>query len=56
MALSADLLITNARVFSADPSNPWAEAVGVGGNRIVFVVPGSAAASDSYAPARALAE
>ena len=47
MAQSADLLITNARVFTADPLNPWAEAVAVGGKRIAFV--GSAADAQSFA-------
>ncbi len=37
MALLADLLITNARVWTADPANPWAEAVALRGNRIIFV-------------------
>ncbi len=37
MASAVDLLITNARVYTADPANPWAEAVAVAGNRIVFV-------------------
>jgi predicted amidohydrolase YtcJ len=32
-----DLLITNAHVFTADPQQPSAEAIGVVGNRIVFV-------------------
>jgi predicted amidohydrolase YtcJ len=32
-----DILITNARVFTADEKNPCAEAVAVKGNRIVFV-------------------
>ena len=50
MASSADLLITNARVFTADPSNPWAEAVAVGGNRILFV--GSAADARTFAGPR----
>jgi predicted amidohydrolase YtcJ len=37
MAESADFLFENARVFTANPENPWAEAVAVRGNRIVFV-------------------
>ncbi|MEZ4726852.1 MAG: amidohydrolase [Caldilineaceae bacterium] len=37
MAQSADLLITNAAVYTVDPANPHAEAVAVQGNRIVFV-------------------
>ncbi|MBX3053101.1 MAG: amidohydrolase family protein, partial [Caldilineaceae bacterium] len=47
MAASADLLISNARVFTADPSNPWAEAVAVQGNRIIFV--GSGADARAFA-------
>jgi predicted amidohydrolase YtcJ len=34
---SADVIITNARVFTSDESNPRAEAVAVRGNRIVYV-------------------
>jgi len=34
---SADVIIKNARIFTSDESNPWAEAVAVTGNRIVFV-------------------
>lgn len=37
MASIADLVITNARVFTGDPQTPWAEAVAVRGNRILFV-------------------
>ena len=33
----ADLIVTNARVFTSDESNPNAEAVAVCGNRIVYV-------------------
>ena len=36
-ALKADLLLTNARVFTLDLANPRAEAVAVKGERIVFV-------------------
>ena len=43
MSQPADLLIHNARVFTADPANPHAEAVAVRGNHIVFVGPNSAA-------------
>ena len=39
----ADLLIHNARVFTADPANPHAEVVAIRGNHIVFVGPNSAA-------------
>ena len=34
---SADIIITNAKVFTSDESNPRAEAVAVKGNRIVYV-------------------
>jgi len=34
---SADFLFENARVFTANTENPWAEAVAVRGNRIAFV-------------------
>jgi predicted amidohydrolase YtcJ len=34
---SADVIIRNARIFSSDESNPFAEAVAVKGNRIVYV-------------------
>ncbi len=37
MSSSADLLITNARVFTSDLTNPSAQAVAIRGNRIVFV-------------------
>jgi hypothetical protein len=33
----ADLVLLNARVWTAEPSQPWAEAVAVRGNRIVAV-------------------
>jgi predicted amidohydrolase YtcJ len=33
----ADLIITRARVFTANPQQPWAESVAVRGNRIIFV-------------------
>jgi predicted amidohydrolase YtcJ len=36
MSMKADILITNAQVFSADASHPFAEAVALKGNRIVF--------------------
>ncbi len=39
----ADFLITNARVFTADPARPRAQAVAVKGNRIVFVGENAAA-------------
>ena len=31
----ADLLLTNGRVFTADPSRPWADTIAIRGNRIV---------------------
>ncbi len=37
MSPDADILITHARCFTADPANPRAEAVAVRGNRIAFV-------------------
>jgi predicted amidohydrolase YtcJ len=36
MTSLADILITNARVFTSDATNPSAEAVAIRGNRIVF--------------------
>jgi predicted amidohydrolase YtcJ len=36
---SADVIITNARIFTSDESNPYAEAVAVRGNRILYVGP-----------------
>jgi predicted amidohydrolase YtcJ len=46
MSQTADCLITHARVFTADPNNPHAEAVVVRGPRIVFV--GSAEAAEGW--------
>ena len=37
MVQKADILITNANVFTADAENKFAEAVAVGGNRILWV-------------------
>lgn len=37
MTQSADLIIMNAKVFTSDDSNPWAEAVVIQGNRIAYV-------------------
>jgi hypothetical protein len=34
---AADTIITNARVYTVDPKQPWAEAVAVQGDRILFV-------------------
>ncbi len=41
----ADVLFTNARVYTVNPAQPWAEAVAVKGNEIVYVgdVAGAAA-------------
>ncbi|MCB0155985.1 MAG: amidohydrolase [Anaerolineae bacterium] len=46
MSPSADFIITHARVFTADPTQPQAEAVAVQGRRIAFV--GSNAAANSW--------
>ncbi|CAN5774879.1 hypothetical protein BH24DEI2_BH24DEI2_27190 [soil metagenome] len=35
--MKADLIIANASVFTLDPGNPYAEAIAVAGDRIVFV-------------------
>src|SRR5690349_18827866 len=37
MSSFADLLITNAQVYTVDEANPHAEAVAIQGNRLVFV-------------------
>ncbi len=37
MPLVADILVVHARCFTADPTNPRAEAVAVRGDRIIFV-------------------
>lgn len=37
MSPYADVVVTNARVFTSDEANPYAEAVAVRGNRIVYV-------------------
>jgi len=34
---TTDLLLVNGKVFTADPSAPWAEAVAIHGDRIVAV-------------------
>jgi len=46
MTQVADLLITNAHVYTVDPANPQAEAVAVQGNQIVFV--GTAADAQAW--------
>ena len=43
---SADVIITNARVFTSDESNPRAEAVAVKGNQIVYV--GTSEGAESF--------
>lgn len=43
----ADLIITGAKVYTVNPSQPWAEAVAVKGEQIVFV--GSARQARKYA-------
>ena len=37
MSQPADIIITNAKIFTSDQANPTAEAVAVKGNRIVYV-------------------
>ena len=37
MSQTADIIITNARIFTSDESNPRAEAVAIKGNRILYV-------------------
>jgi predicted amidohydrolase YtcJ len=37
MPETADLIITNAKVYTVDEANPWAEAVAIQGQTIVFV-------------------
>lgn len=34
---SADVIILNARIFTGDETNRWAESVAVRGNQIVYV-------------------
>ena len=34
---AADYLLTNGKVYTVDPQRPWAEAIAVKGNEIVFV-------------------
>lgn len=46
MTTKADILITNAKVFTSDKDNLWAEAVAIKGNRIVFT--GKAGDATSY--------
>jgi predicted amidohydrolase YtcJ len=42
----ADTVLTGGRVWTADPAQPWAEAVAVSGDRIAYV--GSAAGAKAY--------
>jgi len=42
----ADLVFTNGKVYTVNDANPWAEAVAVRGEQIVFV--GESAGADSY--------
>lgn len=37
MTQTPDIVITNARVFTSDSSNPYAQAVAIKGNRIIYV-------------------
>lgn len=46
MTQTADLIITNAKIFTSDDSNPQAEAMAIKGNRIVYV--GTNAAAESF--------
>jgi len=34
---AADVVLTNARVYTVDPANTWAEAVAIQGDRIIYV-------------------
>jgi len=43
---SADLVLTNGRVYTVDEANPWAEALAVRGNEIVYV--GDAAGAEEF--------
>src|SRR5215216_2774032 len=43
---SADVIVTNARIFTSNTSNPWAQAVAVKGSRIVYV--GSKEGAESF--------
>lgn len=46
MSTPADLIVTNANIFTSDEANPSAEAVAVRGNRIVYV--GTSAGAESW--------
>lgn len=34
---AAELVLVNGRIFTADPTNPWAEAVAIAGDRIIAI-------------------
>ncbi|MFU8817659.1 MAG: amidohydrolase family protein, partial [Pseudomonadales bacterium] len=40
-ALAADLILSNARIYTADAQRPWAEALAIAGDRIVAVGSGA---------------
>ena len=46
MSQTANIIITNAKVFTSDEANPHAEAIAVKGNRIVYV--GNNAGSEAF--------
>lgn len=46
MSQPADIIITNAKVFTSDESNPSAQAVAIKGNRIIYV--GTNAGAESF--------
>ena len=46
MSQSADIIITNAKIFTSDEANPNAESVAVRGNRIIYI--GSNKGSEVY--------
>lgn len=48
--MTADLIFTNAKVYTVDPQNPHAEAVAVAGNQILYV--GNAQGAEQYRTAR----
>jgi len=49
-ATQADLLLRNARIYTVDPRNPWATAIAIKGDRIVYV--GSEEGATSFAGRR----
>jgi predicted amidohydrolase YtcJ len=48
----ADLVLTNARVYTVDPAQQWAEAVAIQGDRIVYVGDGAGAGAYTGANTR----